>query len=205
MIRVVQDRFLIGDLGINVHFAAMVKTFREERGYANQKAFADRLGIRKKPINRVEEKGGCASIGDFFIISMYLGVKALDFWRHISSVQHCELSQVAIPEHSKKVYGLNEKYYRDADYASLCKVIDDCAIEYIQAQIDSCDKSYDLIANQLGKYRSLVSKVRAGLRTLRLTEIEKLCEVLQVTSESLIVEILKSMEAHREVSPKSKF
>lgn len=207
MIRTISTEQLLGDPGINETFAASVSTFRVERNYKNQKDLAARLKIGKKAVARLEEGGGCASVGDYFIISMYLGIKVVDFWRYVSGKELCQLNQVVVPEHSTstKLYGLKEKFYRDSDYKQLCTAIDNCLAEHMGELIDDCNKTFEQICQPFGKVRSMLSKIKDGSRVLRLSELEAICKVISVKSEGVIMEVMNRMDEVRKVSDKPKF
>lgn len=196
MIRIVNPNDLFGDPGINQQFSLSVLEFRKERGY-DQMAFARRLRLSQSNLSRLEERGGCASLGDFYIMSMYLGIKVLDFWRHICCKEHCLITQIEIATHSSLVCGLNERFYRDTDYIKLCKQIEVCLSTHLKELVRDCDKTYEQIANILGKGSSLVPDIINGRRVLRLSELNALCEAIQVKSEGIIMEITTRMEAAR--------
>ena len=205
MIRTIDAKHLIGEPGINQHFATLVSNYRKQRGYENHQQFAERLKLRKKVITRLEEGGGSVSLGDYFIISMYLGIKVVDLWYFVANQQPCPLARIAIPDHSKKLYGLNEKYYRDANYAKLCRVIDTHVAEHMANLIENCGKSFDEIREPIGKTRSTISKIKSGSRVLRLSELATFCEIIGVQSKDVIIHIMNRMEQTRKESGKAKF
>ena len=113
---------MIANSAINHKFAELVTIFRQQRGY-NQKKFAARLRVNKKVIIRLEQDGGCASIGDYFLICLCLGIKVVDFWRYLLTDETCTLAQLDLPIRPNNLYGLHDAY-KTHEYNLACKQIE---------------------------------------------------------------------------------
>lgn len=204
MIRVFKVKDVLGDNGINETFARLITKFRTDRGHTVPK-FAELLGVQPKAINRLEQEGACASVGDLLIMSMYLGLKASQFWSTIRAKSDAEIEDLEYGDHATSVYGLNEEYYRKASYADLCKGIEKVVAGKLKTLIKNNSKSHNEIASELGRPRNIVAKIGDGDKIVRLSDLEKLCEVLGVESEQVIDDVVTTMEQLRIRSGKRSF